>query len=230
MTSGLEARALTRALPGQPPTILVEDVNARFERGSLTAIAGPSGSGKSSLLYLLGLLDAPTSGDVLIDGRSTAALDNDDRARIRLAQFGFVFQFHFLLPELSAAENVMAPMRQLGKASAATIRRRADDLLASLGLAHVRDRPPARMSGGERQRVAIARALANDPEFILADEPTGALDSKNGAAVFAIFQALAREGRAIVVVTHDQVLARAADRAIHIVDGRVTNGGAAEAT
>jgi len=220
----LEARALERVLPGPAPATLVDGVSAQFQSGSLTAITGPSGSGKSSLLYMLGLLDAPTSGDVLVDGQSTAELDNDDRARIRLQRFGFVFQFHFLLPELSVGENVMLPMRQLGKLGPASIRRRADDLLASLGMGDLREKLPGELSGGQRQRVSIARALANDPQFVLSDEPTGALDSKNGAAVFAILRALAGDGRTIVVVTHDQGLAQVADRAIHIIDGRIANG------
>jgi lipoprotein-releasing system ATP-binding protein len=173
---------------------------------------------------MLGLLDPPTSGDVLVDGQSTAGLGNDERARIRLERFGFVFQFHFLLPELSVAENVTLPMRQLGKLGPAAIRRCADELLASLGMGELREKLPGQLSGGQRQRVSIARALANDPQFVLGDEPTGALDSKNGAAVFAILRALAGDGRTIVVVTHDQALAELADRAIHIIDGRITHG------
>ena len=224
MSGHLEARALERVLPGPAPATLVDGVSAQFQSGSLTAITGPSGSGKSSLLYMLGLLDAPTSGDVLVDGQSTAEFDNDDRARIRLERFGFVFQFHFLLPELSVGENVMLPMRQLGRLGPASIRRRADDLLASLGMGDLREKLPGELSGGQRQRVSIARALANDPQFVLSDEPTGALDSKNGAAVFAILRALAGDGRTIVVVTHDQALAQIADRAIHIIDGRIANG------
>jgi len=220
----LETRALTRILPGLVPTTLVEDVSVSFGAGSFTAITGPSGSGKSSLLYLLGLLDAPTSGDVLVEGVSTARLDNDERARLRLQRFGFVFQFHFLLPELCIGDNVALPMRQLGRLGAAAIRRRADELLESLGMRGLAAKLPGELSGGQRQRAAIARALANDPQFVLADEPTGALDSKNGSAVFAILRALAAEGRTILVVTHDQSLAQIADRAVHIIDGRVTGG------
>ena len=223
MSPALEARALTRILPGPQPTTLVADVDASFEAQSFTVVTGPSGSGKSSLLYLLGLLDPPTSGDVLLDGGSTRNLGNEARARMRLERFGFVFQFHFLLPELRVIDNVMLPMRQLGRLGAAAMRSRADDLLASLGIAFEAQKIPGELSGGQRQRAAIARALANDPQFVLADEPTGALDSKNGAAVFSIFRRLADEGRTVIVVTHDETLARTAGRAIHIVDGRVAD-------
>ena len=221
MSAILEARGLTRVLPGPSPTVLVSDIDAVFERGSFTAISGPSGSGKSSLLYLLGLLDPPTAGDVLIDGASTFGLSNEERGRLRLENFGFVFQFHFLLPELSALDNVMLPMRQLGRLPASAMRERAHDLLASLDMAGEVGKVPGELSGGQRQRVAIARALANDPLLVLADEPTGALDSKNGAAVFGIFRRLADEGRTVIVVTHDEKLARWAERAIHLVDGRI---------
>lgn len=217
----LEARGLTRVLPGPLPTTLVSEVDAQFEAGSFTAITGPSGSGKSSLLYLLGLLDPPTHGDVLVEGVSTFSLDNETRGRIRLKHFGFVFQFHFLLPELSVLDNVALPMRQLGRLSTSAMRTRAFDLLSSLDIASEARKAPAELSGGQRQRTAIARALANDPRFILADEPTGALDTKSGAAVFAIFRRLADEGRTVIVVTHDEGLARLTQRAIHIVDGRV---------
>jgi lipoprotein-releasing system ATP-binding protein len=220
MSGVLEARGLTRILPGPAPTVLVSDINALFERGSFTAISGPSGSGKSSLLYLLGLLDPPTTGDVMLDGASTFGLSNEERGRLRLEHFGFIFQFHFLLPELSALENVMLPMRQLRRLSASAMRERAHHLLASLDMEAEAVKAPGALSGGQRQRVAVARALANDPRLVLADEPTGALDSKNGAAVFAIFRRLADEGRTVIVVTHDESLARSAERTIHIVDGR----------
>ncbi len=221
MTAALEARALTRILPGPQPTTLVADVDAMFEPASFTVVTGPSGSGKSSLLYLLGLLDPPTAGDVLVNGESTRALGAEQRALKRLAGFGFVFQFHFLLPELTVLDNVMLPMRQLGRLGHAAMRARVYDLLDPLGMAAAARKVPSELSGGQRQRAAIARALANDPQFVLADEPTGALDSKNGAAVFSIFRGLAAEGRTVIVVTHDASLARTASRAIHIVDGRM---------
>ena len=221
MTTVLQAVGLTRILPGINPVTLVADVNVSFDTGSFSVITGPSGSGKSSLLYLLGLLDPPTKGDVLVDGLPTAEMDGESRARVRLERFGFVFQFHFLLPEFTVLDNVMLPMRQLRGLAAAEMRERALSLLASLDMAGKANNLPAALSGGERQRAAIARALANDPQFILADEPTGALDTRNGAAVFAIMRALAQEGRTVIAVTHDEGLAATADHRVRLVDGRL---------
>jgi len=158
---------------------------------------------------------------VLVNGESTRGFGGEERALRRLFEFGFVFQFHFLLPELSVLDNVMLPMRQLGRLGAAAMRERAENLLVALGMTPEARKRPGELSGGQRQRAAIARALANDQQFVLADEPTGALDSKNGAAVFAIFKSLADQGRTVIVVTHDESLARTASRAIHIVDGRI---------
>ena len=165
MSVVLEARGLTRVLPGLVPVTLVSGIDLAFEAGSFTAITGPSGSGKSSLLYLLGLLDPPTRGEVLVEGMPTAGLDGEARARIRLAQFGFVFQFHFLLPEFTVLENVTLPMRELGRLNGAEMRARALALLAALDMTANAKRLPAELSGGERQRTAIARALANDPQL-----------------------------------------------------------------
>src|SRR5215813_10987450 len=180
----IEARHITRILPGIVPTTLVRDVTLTIGEREFVAITGPSGSGKSSLLYLLGLLDLPTSGEVLIRGRATAHMDESERGRTRLATLGFVFQFHFLLPEFSVLDNVMLPMRALGALSPEAMRERATELLVALGLGdHLRKRPD-QLSGGQRQRVAVARALGNDPPLILADEPTGSLDSQASEQVF----------------------------------------------
>jgi lipoprotein-releasing system ATP-binding protein len=174
------------------------------------------------LLYLLGLLDRPTSGNVEYRGADTNSLDGDERAQLRLEQFGFVFQFHFLLPEFTALENVVMPIRRLGRLSGSEMAERALNVLDSLDLADQAGKTPDRMSGGERQRVAIARALANDPALILGDEPTGNLDSENSARVVKIFQRLAHEqGRAVVCVTHDPSVAAAADVRIHMLDGAI---------
>jgi lipoprotein-releasing system ATP-binding protein len=212
------ARGVTRVLGGAVPATLVRDVDVEVAPGEFVAVAGPSGSGKSSLLYLLGLLDRPTRGRVLFDGVALAAL--------RLARIGFVFQFHFLLPELGVLDNVALPMRRLGRLAAAGAEARALALLARLGLADHARKSPQQLSGGQRQRVAIARALANDPALVLADEPTGNLDSASARIVFDVFAALAaEEGRAVVVVTHDEGLARRATRRLRMVDGAIVPPG-----
>jgi lipoprotein-releasing system ATP-binding protein len=196
----------------------------KVERGEFIAITGPSGSGKSSLLYLLGLLDRPTEGRVLLEGRDTASLSAAELANLRLMRLGFVFQFHFLLPEFSTLDNVLIPIRRLGRLKDAAARAQAMKLLEALGMAEAAAKLPEQLSGGMRQRAAIARALANDPAIILADEPTGNLDTRNAAAVFDIFARLAvEEGRAILVVTHDAELAKRANRRIHLVDGRIVS-------
>jgi lipoprotein-releasing system ATP-binding protein len=166
----IAASGVTRILPGTVPTTLVHDIDLAIGTKEYVAITGPSGSGKSSLLYLLGLLDLPTAGEVRIRGRATAHMDEAERAEIRLSTLGFVFQFHFLLPEFSALENVMLPMKALGRLSAAAMRERAISLLASFGLREHVSKRPDQLSGGQRQRVAVARSLANDPPVILADE------------------------------------------------------------
>ena len=218
----LEAERVTRTLPGGPT--LVADVSLTFAPGEFVAITGPSGSGKSSLLYLLGLLDRPSSGRVLLDGEDTARLDPAALAALRLKRIGFVFQFHFLLPEFSAIDNVLIPIRRLGTLGARAQRARAMALLEALGLGPAAAKLPEQLSGGMRQRAAIARALANDPALLLADEPTGNLDTQNAAAVFDIFARLAREEqRTVVVVTHDAELAARATRRVHLVDGRIVS-------
>jgi len=197
-------------------------VSLSIQPATFVAIVGPSGCGKSSLLYLLGLLDRPTSGRVLFNGQDMNSLRGDARARIRLASFGFVFQFHFLLPEFTALENVMLPMRRLGKLPLAEIHAKAQALLEGMGLGEKGAKTPDRLSGGERQRVAIARAIANDPALVLGDEPTGNLDSQNSARVVEMFRNLAHDqGRAVVCVTHDPDVAAAADVQISMLDGRI---------
>ncbi|TAK48657.1 MAG: ABC transporter ATP-binding protein [Xanthobacteraceae bacterium] len=220
----IEARHVSRVLRETVPVTLVRDITLAIGEREFVAITGPSGSGKSSLLYLLGLLDLPSEGEVLIEGRSTAHMDDDERAAVRLARLGFVFQFHFLLPEFTITENVALPMRALGRLTEAEITARAEELLASLGLADHRAKTPDGLSGGQRQRVAVARALANDPLVILADEPTGNLDSKSTAQVFAILRDLVdQHGKTVVAVTHDLNLAARMDRRIEIVDGAIAS-------
>jgi lipoprotein-releasing system ATP-binding protein len=217
MTCVLETKGVSRRLPDPDPVTLVDAVTMSVQPGEFLAIVGPSGCGKSSLLYLLGLIDRPSRGEVLIQGRETAGLSERERSLLRLEQIGLVFQFHFLIPEFTAAENVALPMRRLGRLSPVAVRRRTDELLSLVG-----GRRPDRLSGGERQRVAIARALANDPPLLLCDEPTGNLDSANTQIVVNEFQRLATANdRAIICVTHDPSVASAAHRRLHMLDGRI---------
>jgi lipoprotein-releasing system ATP-binding protein len=218
----LEIRDASRVLAGPVPVTLVDHASAAFAPGDFVSITGPSGSGKSSLLYLLSLIDRPTSGDVLLEGRPTAGLSGDELAALRLSRLGFVFQFHFLLAEFTVRENVALPMRRLGALAPDAVKARAEELLSRLGLSAALDKTPDQLSGGERQRVAVARALANDPAIILADEPTGNLDSRNARIVFDIFADLARrEGKTVIVVTHETSLAEEADVRVEMLDGRI---------
>ncbi|MBN9456640.1 MAG: ABC transporter ATP-binding protein [Bosea sp.] len=224
----IETVGLTRVLPAAVPVTLVQDITLTIGASEFVAITGPSGSGKSSLLYLLGLLDKPSAGTLTIEGRDTAGLSERERAGIRLETLGFVFQFHFLLPEFTVRENVEIPMRRLGRLGATAMRERSTELLSTLGLADHLDKRPDQLSGGQRQRVAVARALANDPPLILADEPTGSLDSKNSEQVFVILDALVRErGKTVIAVTHDTEIAARASRRINLVDGRLADRWAA---
>jgi len=220
----IAATGVTRMLSGIVPTTLVHDIDLAIGSNECVAITGPSGSGKSSLLYLLGLLDLPTVGEVRIRGRATTDMDEAERAHARLSTLGFVFQFHFLLPEFSALDNVMLPMKALGGLSAVVMREKAMSLLASLGLAEHTMKRPDQLSGGQRQRVAVARALANDPPIILADEPTGSLDSVSSEQVFQILRDLVdQRGKTVVAVTHDLDIARRMDRRILLQDGGIVS-------
>jgi len=201
---------------------VLRDIDLVVPRGQLLAIVGPSGSGKSSLLNLLGLLDRPTSGSLRIAGRETSGLDDDERTRIRGELLGFVFQFHHLLPALTAEENVAMPRAVLSGRITAGAREKARAALARLGIAQLAQRKPSEMSGGQRQRVAIARALVGEPAVVLADEPTGNLDTESSEEVFGEIRRLNRElGLTFVVVTHDAGLAARCDRVVELVDGRV---------
>jgi lipoprotein-releasing system ATP-binding protein len=217
----LQAVGLVRRVEGTITHTLVNGIDLEVRKGEFLAITGPSGSGKSSLLYLLGLLDAPTEGEVIICGQPTSKLSENERAEVRLNKCGFVFQFHFLLPEFTALENVLLPMRTAGRLSSAEMHERATGLLTTLGLGDQVQKRPNQLSGGQRQRVALARALANRPEIIVGDEPTGNLDTASTEQVFNILRGMADNGQTVVVVTHDPALARRADRRVHIVDGKI---------
>ena len=202
------------------PVHAVRGVSLDVAQGEYVAIVGPSGCGKSTLLNLLGAIDRPTSGSVAIGGSAVSTLPDKAATRFRLTHIGFVFQRFYLLPVLTAQENVELPMAE-AKVPLAERRDRARQLLGYVGLEGRADHRPAELSGGEQQRVAIARALANRPIVLLADEPTGELDARTGSDVIALFDRLNRDGMTIIVVTHDEKLAGAARRVIHMLDGRV---------
>jgi ABC-type lipoprotein export system ATPase subunit len=204
-------------MPGEPVHAL-RGVTLVVERGTFLAIAGPSGCGKSTLLHLLGGVDRPTDGTIVLLGRATRSLSDGALARIRLLHVGFVFQRFFLLPMLTAAENVALPMMEAGVA-AAERRRRTAALLERVGLGGRAAHRPGQLSGGEMQRVAIARALANHPALLLADEPTGELDEATGREIGGLLRELSQEGLAVVMVTHNADLAAMADRQMRMRDG-----------
>jgi lipoprotein-releasing system ATP-binding protein len=218
----LEARGLCRELGTTVKTPVLTSIDLAIHEREFVSLTGFSGSGKSTLLYLLGALDRPTSGQVLLDGADISGLDDDDRAALRNDKFGFVFQFHFLLPEFTVLENVLIPMLRRGTRRRADAEEKAASVLASIGLGDYLLRRPSQLSGGQQQRVSIARAVANDPRIILADEPTGNLDSKNGHVVMEVFERLVREqGLTIVMVTHERTFASRASRQVVLSDGRV---------
>jgi lipoprotein-releasing system ATP-binding protein len=198
-------------------------VSLDIEPGSVHAVVGPSGCGKSSLLYILGLLDLPDAGRVSIESEPVSQLNDDELARRRSKFIGFIFQFHFLMEDFTAQENVMIPMRKLGELSDSEMRERAAGLLEAVGLGDKLRRQSRHLSGGEQQRVAIARALANDPKVILADEPTGNLDTANSERAFELLQNIVQEGgKALLLATHNPVIAEACDWTHEMKDGRIT--------
>ncbi|WP_108946202.1 lipoprotein-releasing ABC transporter ATP-binding protein LolD [Shewanella halifaxensis] len=206
---------------GSVDTQVLHDVDLQVFKGEQLAIVGSSGSGKSTLLHIMGTLDSPSSGSVTMLGEDLYKLSSARQAQIRNENLGFIYQFHHLLPEFTALENVSMPALIQGQ-SRKQVEAKASALLERVGLSHRLKHTPAEMSGGERQRVAIARALINDPKLVLADEPTGNLDAKSGEAVYQLITELAAQlGTAFVVVTHDQKLAARMDRQLHMKDGRL---------
>ncbi len=219
-----ESLSMTYA-EGKLRTPVFEGLDLAIRAGETVAIVGASGAGKSTLLHLLGGLDTPTAGEVHVAGHRMSALSDAERGRLRNRALGFVYQFHHLLPEFTALENVMLPVLLAGVANAEADRR-ARDLLTAVGLGHRLEHKPGELSGGERQRAAVARALVNRPACVLGDEPTGNLDEKTAASVFELMLSLNREqGTSLVLVTHDRELAHRLDRVLELHEGRLRQVG-----
>ncbi len=203
---------------GDPPNHILKNISFKIEDGEFIALTGRSGSGKSTLLYVISSLDPATSGEVIIDNQNLNKLSKEDLHRFRNLNMGFVFQFHYLLPELTAIENILMPARKFEKEK--ILKNKAQELLQTFGLENKADRLPRQLSGGEQQRVAIARSLIMNPKYLFADEPTGNLDSQNGQIVMDIFKKINKENKTtIVFVTHDPGFASLATRQIVLVDG-----------
>lgn len=221
MTTPLvELRDVTRSFPGPPEVQALKGVNLTVHDGEYVSIVGPSGSGKSTMLNILGLLDRPSVGEYRIDGHLTGNLDEDTRAAVRAQRIGFVFQAFHLMPRRTVLENVMLPMLYSGTPRAER-EDRAREALERVGLAHRIGFLPGTLSGGERQRVAVARAVVTRPSLLLADEPTGNLDGVTTTDVMELFEELVTDGLALIIITHDQAVARRAPQCIRIADGRV---------
>lgn len=204
---------------------VLKGIDLRIEKGEIVSIVGPSGAGKTTLLQILGTLDKPDSGSVVVDGIETSTLSTNKLSEFRNTHLGFVFQFHQLLPEFTAIENIMIPAYIAGM-KPKEARSRAEELLAFMGLRDRATHKPNELSGGEKQRVAVARALMNNPAVILADEPSGSLDSKNKEELHKLFFELRDKfGQTFVIVTHDETLATLTDRTIHLKDGRIVGEG-----
>jgi lipoprotein-releasing system ATP-binding protein len=201
-------------------------IDLELKAGDFAVLVGKSGSGKTTLLNIIGLLDTPTSGKLYLDDRETSTLDEDERARLRREYLGFIFQFHHLLPDFNVLENVLMPCRIRGKSYEEEARERAVEMLEMVGLEDKIETPVTDLSGGQQQRVATVRAFANDPTIVLADEPTGSLDSETSLTVMELMREINQEtGTAFLMVTHDPELTDYADRVIELVDGRIADGG-----
>ena len=223
----LQCRNLVRYLgEGEKRTKILHGIDLELEPAKLYAITGPSGCGKSTLLYTLGLLDREDEGEIWIGGDKVSGVNDHGRTRIRNATIGFVFQFHFLLSEFTALENLLLPMRKLGNLPEASMKTQAQGLLDQVGLGDKVHRLANQLSGGEQQRVAIARALANQPPILLADEPTGNLDQQNSENVIQLLSKLSHEnGHTILMVTHNPAIAQACDHQLPMLDGRFVTPG-----
>lgn len=217
----IEITNLTKVYGDGVEVRALDDLSLEIKRGEFLAIIGPSGSGKSTLLHMIGILDTPTSGTILIDGQDVTSMSEDKRSKARNNMLGFIFQYHHLLPDFTALENVMMPLLIAGK-SKKQAREIAEELLREVGLEDRMDHKPAQLSGGQSQRVAVARALANDPMIVIGDEPTGNLDSKSSQMIYDLLRKLNKErNQTFILVTHDEQMAKRTDRIVRLVDGRV---------
>lgn len=222
MENILELRNINKIYGTDIKTQVLFDINLEFEKGSFNSIIGQSGSGKSTLLNIIGTLDKPTSGDVLIDGINVNTLSSSRVSRLRNTTMGFVFQFHYLLPEFTAIENVLMPYEIKNGRITKEIRSKAEEYMELVGLENVKNNMANKMSGGQQQRTAIARALINDPKIILADEPTGNLDSDSTEVIYELMRDINQKlGTTFIIITHDRKIAEKADRIIEIKDGKI---------
>ena len=218
----MELKEITKIYGSKIKTQVLFGINLAFEEGSFNSIIGQSGSGKSTLLNILGSLDRPTSGDIIINGKNTKNMGTVELAQLRNESLGFIFQFHYLLPEFTALENVLMPYRISKKPITQQVIDYANELLDIVGLTRVKNNLAVNMSGGQQQRVAIARSLMNNPKIILADEPTGNLDSDSTEQVYELLRKINHKyGTTFIIITHDRHIAEKADRIIEIKDGRI---------
>jgi lipoprotein-releasing system ATP-binding protein len=222
MENIIELQQVDKIYRGAVDTQVLFAIDLAFEAGSFSSIVGQSGSGKTTLLNIMGTLDRPTGGQVIIDNQNTVEMTKDRLADLRNQVIGFVFQFHFLLPEFTAMENVLMPYWISNKTPSAEILNRVDELFELMGVSGVKDNLATRMSGGQQQRTAIIRALLNNPKLVLADEPSGNLDSDNTESIYRVFRDINEKyGTAFVIVTHDRRIAEQTDRIVEIRDGRI---------
>lgn len=218
----LELNQIDKIYGNEIKTQVLYDINVAFEEGSFNSIIGQSGSGKSTLLNIMGTLDKPTNGEVIINGINTKIMKQNQLAALRNNYIGFVFQFHYLLPEFTAIENVLMPYEIRNTKISTNIRKKAEEYMALVGLENVKNNLATKMSGGQQQRTAIARALINEPKIILADEPTGNLDSDSTETIYELMRKINQElGTTFIIITHDKRIAEKADRIVEIKDGKI---------